>query len=169
MNDNHRYFKRIQYLTSMFILVIVPALIFSSCTSAQYEKQYDLPDMTWHQDSIYSFEFEVKDVSVPYNINYHLRNTLAYPNHNLYMQYFLEDENHVKIGSQVQEVQLMEKRTGRPYGKGFTGNYQNKFLAISYKFPKEGKYYFKIRQYMRKEKIEGIVSLGISVEKLSAQ
>ena len=62
----------------------------------------------------------------------------------------------------------MNAKTGKPFGSGlgdtFSDQLQNPTL-VNYKFPKEGEYVFKIKQYMRKDPIPGIISLGLRVEK----
>ena len=161
--------KIFKFPATFTMVVLLTTFVFGACSSADYEKHFDLPETGWNQDSTYTFKFEVTDPEALYEVNYHIRNNLDYPFHNLYMQFFLEDEKNKKISSEIQEVQLLEKRTGRPYGKGFSGIYQNKIRAFTYTFPKAGTYYFKVKQYMREPDLEGIVSVGVSLEKVNKQ
>ncbi len=145
------------------LLLICGLFMFSQCSNAIFEKSYELEDESWAKDSSYVFEFEVNNTSQEYLINYQIRNNLEYPFHNLYLQYNLEDSEGKILRSEIQEVQLMEKKTGRPYGKGFSDLYQNTFVATSYSFPASGKYKFRVNHYMREQNVTGLVSFGVEV------
>lgn len=123
-------------------------------------------DSGWHQDSIISFQFDITDVNASYDISYKIRNNADYQYYNLYMQYFIIDGSGKTIKSSVQEVNLMDSKSGKPFGKGFSDTYQHSFTALeNYKFKEEGSYKVLIGQYMRVENLDGILSLGLSLKK----
>ena len=99
---------------NIFYIILVVSTLFTSCSSYEYENIYEL-DHGWHQDSILNFVFEITDVNSEYDINYKLRNYLDYQYYNLYLKYFIVDAEGKKISSSVQEVILMNSKTGKPY------------------------------------------------------
>lgn len=150
------------------IWIILFSSFFISCSNAIYENNIDFESEVWHLDSSLTYTFEIEDINSEYEILYVFRNNLDYPYHNLFIQNFLYSPNNNKIISDIQEVILMDKKTGKPYGKGFAGIYQNKFIAISsLQFTEKGTYTFRLKQYMREETLGGILSVGIVLNKLN--
>jgi gliding motility-associated lipoprotein GldH len=66
----------------------------------------------------------------------------------------------------LDELILMDPKTGQPRGKGLGDLYDNKVLMKrAYRFTKPGTYVLRIKQYMRQDPLPDVVSVGISVEK----
>jgi len=103
---------------------------------------------------------------VPYNIYYNLRNSLSYPYYNLYLTRYLTDEKGTQIESRLDEILLMDPKTGEPRGEGLGDLFDHKVLIKNnYRFPKPGTYTIRIKQYMRQDPLPEILSVGIAVEK----
>lgn len=135
-------------------------------TSAVYKEYVDIPDGKWTIQNAPSFTFEIKDASVPYNIYYNLRNSLAYGYYNLYLTRYLRDASGRELESRLDELLLLDPKTGKPNGDGLGDLFDHKFLMKrNYRFPKPGKYTMQIRQYMRQDPLLNIQSVGITVEK----
>ena len=59
----------------------------------------------------------------------------------------------------------MDEKTGKPMGDGLGDLFDHKIIALkNYRFPRAGKYTFKVRQYMRQDPLPAILSMGVSVE-----
>lgn len=142
-------------------------LLAGSCdTNAVYKAYEDIDDGKWYIKNAPSFTFEIEDASVPYNIYYNLRNNLSYGYYNLYLTRYLRDANGKEIESRLDELILMDPKTGKPNGDGIGDLFDHKFLMKrNYRFPKPGKYTMQIRQYMRQDPLLNIQSVGITVEK----
>jgi gliding motility-associated lipoprotein GldH len=62
----------------------------------------------------------------------------------------------------------MDEKTGKPMGDGLGDLFDHKIIALkNYRFPRAGKYTFKVRQYMRQDPLPAILSMGVSVESAS--
>ncbi|TAE47449.1 MAG: gliding motility lipoprotein GldH [Cytophagia bacterium] len=136
--------------------------------SVVYEKNYDLKNSSWYADSTLTFQFNITEIDAKYNFYYNLRNTKSYPFYNLYLTYHLEDEKGNLVKTELQNATLFDAKTGKPFGNGVGGVYTHQLLHPSlanFKFTKKGNYKFKIKQYMRKNPLEGLQAVGIRLEK----
>jgi gliding motility-associated lipoprotein GldH len=147
-------------------VLIIAWLALSCDTNAVYKEYTDIEDGKWYIKNTPSFTFEIEDASIPYNIYYNLRNSLSYGYYNLYLTRYLRDANGKEIESRLDELLLMDPKTGKPSGDGLGDIFDHKFLMKrNYRFPKPGKYTMQIRQYMRQDPLLNILSVGITVEK----
>lgn len=145
--------------------------LISSCHSDGVFKDHeDIEDGMWYIKNEPLFTFEIKDASQPYTLYYLVRNGIAYPYYNLYLKRYLLDDKNKVISEALNELILMDEKTGKPLGDGAGDLFDHKIVALkNYKFPKAGKYTFKIRQYMRQDPLPMILSVGVSVEQNSPQ
>jgi gliding motility-associated lipoprotein GldH len=150
-------------------LLLITALL--ACDPARlYEKNQDLEGYQWYIDTIPAFKFSVKEANVPYNLYYNIRNASAYPYYNLYVTYYLSDSTGKVLTSRLQELTLMDPKTGKPLGDGMGDIFDHRIQALgNYRFPYPGTYTFKVKQYMRKDPLPGIMSVGLRVEKVGAE
>ncbi|WP_026308834.1 gliding motility lipoprotein GldH [Spirosoma spitsbergense] len=148
-------------------LVILLALAIVGCdTNAVYKEYTDIEDGKWYIKNAPSFTFDIKDASIPYNIYYNLRNSLSYGYYNLYLTRYLRDSTGRELESRLDELILMDPKTGKPNGDGIGDIFDHKFLMKrNYRFPKPGQYTMQIRQYMRQDPLLNVLSVGITVEK----
>jgi gliding motility-associated lipoprotein GldH len=153
-------------LTGKLACLFYILIFFTSCDKYRiYETNHEFKEKKWSSDSVIVFEFEVADTNLRYNIIYNVRNTLNYPYYNLYLKYKLLGENKKLLSEDLQEVQLMDSKTGEPFGSGLGDIFDNKFYALKNLKFKKGKHKFKIQHYMRKSQLNEILSFGIRVEK----
>lgn len=144
------------------------ALCGSACNDPNviYKENTDIDGGKWFVKNTPTFRFTIEDASQPYDMYYTLRNNLTYPYYNLYLTRYLTDERGKELESRLDELILMDPRTGEPRGKGLGDMYDNKVLMKrAYRFPKPGTYAFRLKQYMRQDPLPDVVSVGISVEK----
>ncbi|MBD2701106.1 gliding motility lipoprotein GldH [Spirosoma sp. BT702] len=151
-----------QWIAGLMLL----ALVTSCDTNAVYKEYTDIDEGKWFIKNAPSFTFQIDDATVPYNIYYNLRNSLSYGYYNLYLTRYLRDESGKEMESRLDELILMDPKTGKPNGDGLGDLFDHKFLMKrNYRFPKPGKYTMQIRQYMRQDPLLNILSVGITVEK----
>ncbi len=150
-----------------YALAVFICLFIMACDSTRvYETNLDFKNNLWYEDSVCVYNFEINDTSSKYNVLYIVRNSLNYPFYNLYVTYYLFDGNKKLISTDLHEMQLMDAKTGAPFGSGFGQIYTNRVFALqNITFPKTGKYSLKVKQYMRKDPLDEILSFGIRVEK----
>lgn len=155
----------------LYSLFLIPITIFTSCdTQRVYETNEDIEEANWKKEDTVTFEFDIVDINVPYNLYYNVRYKNDYPFYNLFTRYFLYDTTGkvIKTPPLPEDMYLFDMKTGEPYGKGLGDVFDSRVSFLKdYKFSQAGKYKIQVVQYMRKEPLPGIVSLGLRVEKAS--
>lgn len=152
--------KYLLYLFSLFI-------VCTACDPERvYEENHTIEGNRWYIDTIPSFTFTIEDTTVPYNIYYNVRNAVSYPYHNLYLTYYLLDEQGNQLSGRLQDLTLFDSKTGKPLGDGLGDIFDHQILSVpNYRFKRRGTYTFKVKQYMRQDPLPDIMSIGIRVEK----
>ncbi|WP_288425547.1 gliding motility lipoprotein GldH [uncultured Spirosoma sp.] len=151
---------------TVWALVLLVGLLVGCDSNAVFNEYTDIDDGKWYIKNAPSFTFEIKDASIPYNLYYNLRNSLSYGYYNLYLTRYLRDSSGKEIESKLDELILMDPKTGKPNGDGLGDLFDHKFLfKRNYLFPKPGKYTIQVRQYMRQDPLLNVQSVGISVER----
>ena len=112
------------------------------------------------------FEFAIADPGKQYNVMYNVRNSLDYPFSRLFISYSLEDSAGTVLQKKLLSSFLFDQKTGRPEGNSGLGDvFDHQFpLLAQYTFPLSGKYRIKLQQFMRKDTLTGILSVGVRVE-----
>ena len=146
-----------------FVALIIAFMMQSCGVNTVYEQKVDFTSDSWNEDSIKTFSFEIAEDG-DYDLFYLVKNKTDYPFSNLYIKYNLNNENST-VSNNLQEITLFDKKTGKPYGKGFGNVYESKFYSIRKINLKKGIYTLNTQQYMRTKELKGIMAFGISVEK----
>lgn len=150
---------------TQFVLLLAIISLLSCDSNAVFKDHEDIDDGMWFVKNEPSFTFEITDISQPYNVYYLVRNSISYPYYNLFVKRFLVNDKNKVVNEALNELILMDERTGKPMGDGLGDLFDHKIVALkNYRFPKAGKYTFKVRQYMRQDPLPGIMSMGVSVE-----
>ncbi|MTI22034.1 gliding motility lipoprotein GldH [Fulvivirga sp. RKSG066] len=147
---------------------MVLAVAFSACDDNRlYEKNVDFNERVWVADSAATFTFNIEDSDQPYNLYLNIRNTNTYPYHNLYVKYVFQDSASSQvINEELVNKNLFNEKTGKPYGSGLGDIFSHQFILLeNYEFEEAGIYQIQLKQFMRQDTLEGIVSAGIRVEK----
>ena len=101
-----------------------------------------------------------------YNILLNVRNGLQFPHSNIYVKYFLVDDQNNQIESELRNFELFHSKTGYPLGNGAGDIFESQFLLLkNYSFADTGTYLMNVQQYMRYDSLPEIYSVGIRVEK----
>lgn len=149
--------------------MLVLALSLMGCTeNVVFQEDAMTPSGAWERGWNPSFSFEVKDTLLPHDVYLDLRHTGDYPFSNLYAFVTLTGPTGERLVDTV-ECTLADP-TGRWYGKGQGFISSDRFQAhVLYKmhnrFPRSGRYSLTLEQAMRVEKLEGIIDVGVSVER----
>lgn len=140
--------------------------IFLACDSNKvYEDFHDLEEAYWHEDDIHDFTFNIDDTTKKYNLKVHIRNSQAYPYHNLYYQYTLKNERDSVLKQEMEQMFLFDPKTGEPRGDGVGDLFDNtQTIMEDYTFPKAGPYKMQVQQYMRLDSLPLVLSVGFRVE-----
>lgn len=150
---------------SIWLLIAMGAL--AACDPNRiYEENKDLDGSFWHKDSLVQFSFQIPDINTGYNLYANIRNAQHYPFYNLYYQYTLTDSSGTLLEKQLQDIHLFDPKTGEPFGAGLGDLFDHRQLLLEdYQFPEPGSYTLTLEQYMRRDSLPLILSMGARVEK----
>jgi len=152
---------------SGFLIIL---LIFASCDEQRvYEKNTDFDSRHWLVNEKPTFEFEIADSLETYNLYCNVRNSLDYPFARIFITYYLQDSTGAVMEKNMVSQLLFDEKTGAPFGDSGLGDlYDHRMLLKkAHKFPSTGKYSVSFEQYMRKDTLDGILAVGLRVEKNS--
>ena len=156
-----------QAWTGLPVLPIFILLIFllSSCDKdVIYDDTKRIDEGVWKQEERLRFEVPVKDTLSAYRFYLNIRHSTSYRYSNLHL--FIHSV--FPDGRQAQDTVecILARPDGKWLGKGITGIRDNQILLRSgLRFPYRGEYVFEIEQAMREESLEGILDIGLRIEK----
>ena len=150
-----------------YALMVLLAL--SGCDESRvFEEDTNLVERFWEADSLISFEFTIKNARQPYHLYFNVRNAVAYPYRNLYINYYLQDSTGKEIQSALVDQDLFDPKTGQPYGSGLGDIFDHQFPVLqNYRFSYPGLYRMSFQHFMRRDTLPHIFSVGLRVEKAS--
>ena len=148
-------------------IVVVSVLLLVGCdVNRVYEDNVDLANRVWLEGDVTDFTVELDDASVPYAIYANVRNSHNYPFYNLYLQYAIVDSTGREVKKGLENLILFEPKTGEPYGSGIGDVFDHQIPFLQeYYFPDLGAYTIQLQQYMRRDTLEEIHSVGVRVER----
>ncbi|WP_209330465.1 gliding motility lipoprotein GldH [Lunatimonas salinarum] len=146
-----------------FLVLLTVLSVLVGCDSDRlYESYHDFPTPSWHLEDSVTFEISgvAEDRVLPV---ISVRFTDRYDFHNLYLKMVLKDSSDSTIKDTLVNINLFDSKSGKPLGTGF-GNRFTKYDTLT----TSGSEIINAKkvqfiQYMRKESIEGIESLGLKL------
>lgn len=155
-----------RYIRDSLYLIFLIAILTGCDKNRVFEENQDIPENNWQIRNVPEFSFTIEEANVPYNIYFNVRNAIFYEFYNLYMRAELIGPTGQPLHLKLHEMYLMDKKTGKPLGDGAGDIFDHQFLAIKkYTFPKAGTYKIRLKQYMRKDPLAGVMAVGVRVEK----
>ncbi len=154
------------------LVALVASVILISCDDDRlYEKNVTFNDRIWKQADKAEFEFTIDDNSTPYNLYFNVRNSVDYPYSRIFVNYKLQDSLGLVLERQLLNSTLFDVKTGEPYGTSGLGDiYDHQILVKkNHIFPNKGEYKISFEQFMRKDTLDGILAVGLRVEKALKQ
>lgn len=151
-----------------FASVVGLLILLSACDRNRiYETNIDLTDRTWKVKDTVEFEFRIEDLSPRYKLSCDLRNTLDYPYSRVFITYHLFDSTGREFETKLITQNLFDQKTGTPFGSSGIGDiYDHRFSLLSdYEFKNVGRYKMRLEQFMREDTLQGIVAVGLRVER----
>lgn len=142
-------------------------VVLFSCDAARvFEQQVDFESQAWMVNEVPQFEFEILDHTKDYNIYCTVRNSLEFPFSRLFVTYYLRDSLHNQLRSELVSAYLFDQKTGRPNGSSGLGDlFDHRIeLVTHYHFDRPGKYAISLKQFNRKDTLQGVLAVGIKVD-----
>lgn len=149
--------------TLKFITFFCLLLVFSSCNfNAVVDTNQSIEDSRWLYANATKADFEIKDISKAYQVNFKLRINTEYRYSNLFvLATFKDTKSRKKIRYQFK----LAKEDGQWLGKGSGDLYTYSFpLLRNHRFTDTGKYSIEVEQNMRDNPLLGISDVGIEVK-----
>lgn len=133
-----------------------------------YEVNKPLKDEAWSYENVQTFEAEIKDTAVHYNIYVNLRHSFHFDWRNVWVNIETTFPDGNKVSKRVNL--LLSEADGKWFGE-CTGDNCDIQIPIQENaiFPQQGIYKFSIVQDMRVNPLVNIRSVGMKVEKYTAE
>jgi gliding motility-associated lipoprotein GldH len=152
--------------------IAIAAGLAAACTACVdhvvHQAEIPLPDGRWPRNLTPEFAFEITDTVSKHNLFIDLRHTGDYA----YSSLFLFVDLHGPGGRHLRDTVecLLADPTGRWYGRGtgyiFAGRVHAKVLyKTGNRFPAAGRYTLRMEQAMRTDTLNGVLNVGMSVER----
>lgn len=145
------------------IVIFLSFLTFSCGDRPFYSEVRNLPKQTWNDDEGAVFEFEIKDTTVAYNLNFFLRvgTNYAFNNAWVYLHTTLPDGKKFKEAHQF----YISNDLGEWLGKKSGSLVESKMLFEKKKFPQIGKYKFVVEQATTQKQLKDVEAIGLIIRK----
>lgn len=155
------------YLSKQLAVVLSCIILLSlvSCNSnVIYSKYIKLPDNDWAKDNKLTYEVDIADNTISYDVYLAVRHADSYPYNNLFV--FL-NTTYPDAKSTTDTLEcILANEKGEWKGEGAGDIWDNKIpLKKGVKFPQTGKYTFTFEQAMRNDPLPLIMDFGIVIEK----
>ncbi len=144
-------------------------LVLSSCTTIDiYEKSVTIPGHSWKSSYKPSFDFTIKDTTVPYSLFIILRHTDKYSYNNIYVNVYAKQPGSDSTQKVQYSLRLGTDNEGW-LGSGMDDIYEHRIPLTSkdqqFYFKKPGMYTFTVEQIMREDPLKHILNVGLRIEK----
>jgi gliding motility-associated lipoprotein GldH len=152
----------------LLLAITVLATVMTACdTTRVYEEIVDFDQRQWLASDIEAFDFVIPDSKSHYNVYADIRNTVSYPYARLFYTFELKDSTGASLQRELNSEYLFDAKTGKPFGKSGIGDlYDHRFPLLSnHQFSYAGQYRITLEQFMRVDTLQGVLAVGIRVER----
>lgn len=155
--------------SSACALVAILLMTLSCGTIDVFEKNMPVPAHEWSSAFKPEIAFEITDTASAYNIYVVVRHTQAYNYNNMWVnvEFSVPGDSTYR-----QRVNLLLATDDRGWlGSGMDDIYEHRVLINKsgpQKFPRPGKYAFRLENIMREDPLEHVMNVGIRIEKAKA-
>jgi gliding motility-associated lipoprotein GldH len=150
-------------LTS-YVLLLTSYIIPSCNTIDLYEKSVTVPKHAWENSFRPSFDFTIKDTTVPYQLFLVLRHNEKYNYNNIYVNVYVKGPGKDSVQKIQQDLVLATNEKGW-LASGMDDIYDHRIPLGPEQSLKAGKYQFTIEQIMRENPLKNVLNVGIHIEK----
>ena len=147
------------------ILLILLAIILYSCNKNKvFEKNQKFDNYDWNMDQVVKFDVPIEDTASAYNISILVRHTDNYPFDGLLINLSYSTPNGEEHTKNYKLNFRDEEGKFKGDGSGDIWD-ESEIIMKSTKFNTKGTYKFEITSNMPKTPVQGIMELGLLVEK----
>lgn len=148
---------------SLFLILVLNALIFSSCSQkAVFDEVKEIDHKIWSYGEWLEFQPEIIDSSQRYDIHFSIRLEKDFPFQNIYLRQKMSGP------SLTERIDTLNIKLIDPSAKwkgkcNKTECLQNILLAEKVQFQNSGTYSIAFEQFTRKDKLPGILEIGLKI------
>lgn len=151
---------------SCLTFFLCSASFFSCGKLDAFEKNNTIPGYKWAGNFEPSFSFDISDTASLYRSYILLRHTHAYAYKNIWIELSSQQPGDSVYRAAKFELNL-QKPDGQWIGSGFSDIREIRHPLFSdLKFRKTGTYSIRLKQIMRDDPLENVMSVGIRIEKI---
>jgi gliding motility-associated lipoprotein GldH len=148
----------------MTALVILLAAAACADRNIVWQQNVTVHDCLWNKDSILTFNISAEDTLAWYALSVYVRNRTDYGFQNLYIFLDVKAPNGNSTVDTLNFMLAFDSGQWTGTGGVFSKFRENNFLYRDYiRFPERGTYAVNIRHGMRKDNLEGISSVGLTL------
>jgi gliding motility-associated lipoprotein GldH len=143
-------------------------LMIAACSDNRlYEDYVDFDDRFWAVSEQPGFEFEIADPAATYGLYCNVRIAEAYPYSDFNFRYTLSDSTGNVLNKQLVVKDVFDRKSGKPFGESGLGDIYDHQVELlkDYSFKSPGKYKITLEQFMRTDSLQGVLAVGVRVEK----
>lgn len=157
--------NRLKYFIRIPLFAFIASILFTSCDNHRvFEENKTIRDYNWDYNLPMTFTVDIADTLNRHNMYLNVRNAGYYRFSNL----FLFVNTILPQGQTLRDtVEItLSAPDGKWLGNGLGDIYDNRYLfRENFKFPQAGSYRFELIQAMRVNPLQGIMDVGLRVEK----
>src|SRR3989337_3583634 len=156
-------------MRNLFVAGVFSIFLISCDQTRVYEQNVDFSQGYWLISEKPEFDFVIDRSIDKYTLYGNIRNSVSYPYARIFFNYYLLDSAGNELEKKLVTQYLFDAKTGKPFGSSGLGDiYDHQFeLLKDYRFKYPGKYKLKFEQFMRTDTLQGILAVGLRVEKKS--
>ncbi|MBP6431808.1 MAG: gliding motility lipoprotein GldH [Ferruginibacter sp.] len=157
---------RVSKLSAISYCLLFFAL--SSCKQLDvFEKNTPIPKYSWASNYVAKGDLSIADTTSAYNLYIVLRHTDAYKYNNIWLNIEINNGTDSLINQKI-DIGLATDATGwEGVGMNDIRELRKKITPMPFKFKKVGNYSYQIKQVMRDNPLNNIMSVGIRFEKVN--
>jgi gliding motility-associated lipoprotein GldH len=158
-------------MRALFVITFMAVFLTACDESRVYEENYDFRDRHWLMNDQPVFEFQISDTTSQYNLYCYLRNSVSFPFSRLFINYTLTDSTGKPLDKKLTQAFLFDQQTGKPQGSSGLGDIYDQKISLNtrYRFPYSGKFKVQFGQSMRVDSLDGVLAIGLRVEKVTGE
>ena len=150
----------------LIIGLLIGFLCLGCSENELVNERQSMGEIGWIQKNKFEIPFEITDTSHLYDMQVAIRQTNTYSFYNLYFISEILSDAGTSLKKAEAEAIFYDAKSGKPKGSGIGDMYSHSYTIFkNIKFPKSGAYRILLKQNMRMDTLEGIVSVGASLVK----
>lgn len=148
----------------LFLILVLSSLLSACGPNYYYQSSKDIPDGIWRYKDTLDFSFPIDDTAALYRIYVDFGHSDTFPNQNLYMKI----STLFPDGKRVSKPYSFDFFNAQGASNGACSGHRCSLQAVLQEnavFRQQGKYVLTFEQFMRKDAVPGIRSVGLTLEK----